>query len=119
MLRYADILEVVEAFYAIAKKDVMIGYHFRVIENFDEHIPRIADFWHLQLNGAVQNKSNLPFKLLEVHIPLKVRKGEIYRWEKLFNENLERFEKISKDDKEIWRIKIIHFRDILIQKLLV
>ena len=117
MLDYPTILAVVESFYETAKKDVMIGYHFRFIKDFDEHIPRIADFWHLQLNGKVTKKENLPFKLLEVHIPLKVRKGEIFRWEKLFNENLEGLEKISEEDKLKWREKVIHFRNILIQKL--
>ena len=55
-LDYDTLLEIIYGFYELAKRDVMIGYHFRVIEDFDEHIPRIADFWNLQLNGEAQNK---------------------------------------------------------------
>jgi hypothetical protein len=107
------ILEIIKAFYAIVKRDVMIGYHFRFIEDFDEHIPRIADFWNLQLNGKLENKSNLPFNLLNTHRPLGMKKAEIGRWVLLFNQNLDIFEsnnKISRKEIQDWNIKIELFR---------
>jgi hemoglobin len=120
MISYDLILEIIEAFYAIAKKDIMIGYHFRVIDDFDEHIPRIADFWNLQLTGEMKDRKNLPYDLIGVHIPLKVNLGEIHRWEKLFNDNLEYFlaeNKIHKDDMLLWQSHVNKFKNVLIQRL--
>jgi hypothetical protein len=42
---------VVTAFYSEAKNDILIGYHFRNIPDFEEHIPRIITFWEIQLLG--------------------------------------------------------------------
>ncbi len=120
MISYNLILEIIEAFYAAAKKDVLIGYHFRVIENFDEHIPRIADFWNLQLTGEMKDRNHLPYDLIGVHIPLKVNLGEIHRWEKLFNDNLEYFlteNKILEDDVNLWKTQVQKFKNVLIQRV--
>lgn len=43
------ILQVVQHFYDKARVDVLIGYHFRIIKDFETHIPRIAAFWDMQL----------------------------------------------------------------------
>ncbi len=113
---YPEILQIIQAFYDIAKKDVMIGYHFRVIADFDEHIPRIADFWNLQLNGKMHDKSQLPFQLIKVHIPLKINQGEIHRWVKLFNDNLESSvakELIDEKVHKAWMEKVDHFKEKL------
>lgn len=120
MIDYPVLYEVIQEFYNIAKKDVLIGYHFRVIDDFDEHIPRIVDFWNLQLNGEMKDRTHLPFQLIEKHIPLKVNKGEIHRWEKLFHENLQRFVDkglITEEELKIWMKKVEHFKNILLNKL--
>lgn len=120
MIDYPILYEVIQDFYEIAKKDVLIGYHFRVIEDFDEHIPRIVDFWNLQLNGDMKDRTHLPFQLIEKHIPLKVNKGEVYRWEKLFHENLQKFvdkNSLSIEEMDLWLKKVEHFKNILLRKL--
>ena len=111
---YCTILKIIQSFYQKANFDIMIGYHFRVIENFEEHIPRIADFWNLQLNQKLQSKEHLPFNLLKVHNSLGIKKGEIGRWVKLFEDNLEDFvrsNEISVDDKQAWLKKVELFRE--------
>lgn len=105
---YPLILKIIDSFYETAKKDIMIGYHFRVIADFDEHIPRIADFWNLQLNGQMQNRSHLPFDLFKKHQPLKINRGEIGRWVKLFSDNLEQFN-LSAEDRALWDEKVSFF----------
>jgi len=113
MLSYDIILKVIDSFYDTARSDILIGYHFRVIDDFDEHIPRIADFWNLQLNGELKRKENLPFNLLDTHIPLKINPGEIDRWVKLFSENLDKFistNEISENEKQIWLEKVDIFK---------
>lgn len=83
------ILKVVDSFYAKAKTDILIGYHFRVVENFDEHIPRIASFWELQLLGKASRKLSAPFDVLNIHQHMGIHRGELGRWLLLFRKTLE------------------------------
>lgn len=110
------ILEVITNFYTKATSDILIGYHFRHIDNFDTHLPRIASFWQLQLTGKIDDKGQLPFHLIQVHIPLKVNLGEIDRWAKLFEQTLIEFvksKKISEEFKNSWMEKVNHFKEKL------
>ena len=113
-MNYQTIFNIVDDFYKKANHDILIGYHFRVIEDFDHHIPRIADFWNLQLNGKMEDRSHLPFNLLTTHMPLKINMGEIHRWVVLFEETLNEHclrEKISKEDVEKWLLRITPFKE--------
>jgi truncated hemoglobin YjbI len=83
------ILNVVQSFYDKAKTDILIGYHFRVIHDFDSHIPRIATFWELQLLGKASRVLTEPFDMMNVHLPLKVKPGELGRWLILFRKTLD------------------------------
>ena len=112
------ILKVIEGFYQTAKHDFMIGYHFRFIEDFDTHIPRIAEFWNLQLNQEVSDRSVLPFKLIEVHRPIGIKRGEIGRWVVLFKENLDKFPELTDDEKNQWMQKVEHFKAKIITALI-
>ena len=108
------ILDIIQSFYDTVKKDVMIGYHFRFIEDFESHIPRIADFWNLQLNGEVKDRTNLPFKLIEIHKDKGIKSAEMGRWIHLFEKNLENFVQsgeVSSHQRDIFITKINHFRE--------
>jgi truncated hemoglobin YjbI len=83
------IFSVVEAFYARAKFDVLIGYHFRNIPDFDSHIPRIAAFWEIQLLGKTDRPLEAPFDLMKAHQPLGIKRGELGRWLVLFKKSLQ------------------------------
>jgi truncated hemoglobin YjbI len=109
---------VVKAFYDKAKNDVLIGYHFRVIDNFDEHIPRIASFWDIQLLGSTNRELNEPFDVLKAHLPLGIKRGELGRWLVLFRQTLKEqtqthpeFEKLS----ENWNEKLIFFEGVFLR----
>ena len=109
------ILQVVDSFYAKAKTDVLIGYHFRVITDFDEHIPRIATFWDLQLLGKTNRTISEPFDVLNIHIRMGIHKGELGRWLLLFRKTLD--EETLKhpqmaDLKERWMERLIVFEGI-------
>jgi len=97
----------------------MIGYHFRVIEDFDSHIPRIIGFWERQLLNQTDYKSTIPFDLINVHRPLGIKLGELNRWVILFKETLNE-NKIESTDQDFWLEKVSIFRDklekFLIQK---
>ena len=83
------IFKVISAFYEKAKIDIMIGYHFRNIQDFDSHIPRIAAFWELQLLGKTERQINKSFDVLNAHLPLNIKKGELGRWLVLFKKTLD------------------------------
>ena len=89
------ISSVVRAFYEKAKSDIIIGYHFRHIENFDEHIPKIIRFWCLQLLDLPQEKikefqkEGIPNQIIKKHLYLKIKKGEVGRWVLLFKETID------------------------------
>jgi hemoglobin len=109
---------VVEAFYQKAKNDVLIGYHFRIIENFETHIPRIAAFWDLQLLGAPLKPQTAPFDLMKVHIPLQIKRGELGRWLLLFRKTLD--EQTLKHPehaelKELWLIRLNFFEGVFLR----
>lgn len=109
------ILEVVDSFYDKAKTDVLIGYHFRVIQDFDSHIPRIATFWELQLLGKPSREITEPFDMFNVHLPLLIKPGELGRWLVLFRKTLD--EKVAahpefKDLREMWEERLVTFEGI-------
>lgn len=113
MIHYKNILSITQSFYDIAKVDILIGYHFSVIDNFETHIARIADFWNLQINGEIQTKSHLPFEMLRTHKSLKINTGEVFRWVKLFEDNLENYKReglISSKEKSLWMEKVALFQ---------
>jgi hypothetical protein len=116
MLDYRQIQNIVQDFYQIAIQDLFIGYHFRHIKNFDEHIPKITYFWCMQLNVSCEKK-DYHFDLLNTHLPLHVHRGEIDRWKLLFFEVLEKTE-ISLQEKNLWKEKIEYFSEVLKTKLI-
>lgn len=110
--------QVVAAFYDKAKTDVLIGYHFRIIHNFDEHIPRIATFWDLQLLGSTQRELTEPFDVMKVHIPLGIKRGEIGRWLVLFRKTLDEMalkHPEFSDLKEMWLTKLVFFEGVFLR----
>jgi len=109
MITFDTILNIIEKFYQKATHDFMIGYHFRKIEDFEEHIPRIANFWFLQLNGKVFVKADPPFDLINRHKVLGVKRGEINRWMVLFNETLSESE-VESEVKKRWIEKADFFK---------
>jgi truncated hemoglobin YjbI len=109
------IFKVVEAFYAKAKTDILIGYHFRIIKDFDQHLPRIATFWEIQLLGKTQRNISEPFDLIKVHVPLGIKRGELGRWLLLFKNTLEQEVKSHPEMTEIknqWLEKLKIFEGI-------
>ncbi len=112
------ILKVVHAFYEKAKNDVLIGYHFRIIQDFETHIPRIASFWELQLLGISTRPITEPFDVLKVHMPLNIKRGELGRWLLLFNKTLDEQTHLSPEFSklnETWKLKLTHFEGIFLR----
>lgn len=89
-------------FYSKATIDILIGHHFRKIqtqqgshplkppmEAFQDHLPRIEQFWEVQLLEDQIQKIEKPFDLLNIHRQMKLNPGELDRWIILFHQVLE------------------------------
>lgn len=122
-LPYDEILYVVQSFYAKAIDDILIGYHFNDVKShLDDHVRRVADFWQLQLVGAMNHPQSLPFKVLPVHKKRRIKKGELDRWILLFKQTLDENEDQLKpygDIKNDWIKSIEQFRKVFVKKILV
>lgn len=110
------ILKIITSFYELATNDVLIGYHFRNIQDFDQHLPHIAAFWSIQLNSAT-TLPHASFDLMKAHQPLGIKPGELDRWVKLFKGNLDKFE-LDDDQKNEWLNKVDFFKEKLARLLL-
>lgn len=116
MSREILIAQVVEAFYKKATLDVLIGYHFRDIKDFNSHLPRINSFWEIQLLGKPSSSIDPPLDIIRSHLPLKIKPGEVGRWIKLFKETLAE----NKDSDQYtlfatWDKKLNQFEQIFLQ----
>lgn len=119
---------IVEEFYQKAINDFMIGYHFRKIQSspgdhplqatlgqFAHHLPRIIQFWEIQLLGKTDSQESMNFDLIKVHQALSVRRGEVNRWIMLFQETLNENENHALKDK--WNQRVTHFQETFLKKL--
>ena len=111
------ILSVVQSFYDKARNDILIGYHFRNIADFDEHIPRIAQFWEIQLLGNSAKKVDPPFDVVKAHVPLGIKRGELGRWLLLFKKTLDEKETELGDLKSLWLDRLVFFERVFIKFL--
>lgn len=125
----------VDAFYKKATTDFLIGYQFRKIaskefpptkekpllppiEAFTHHLPRIKAFWENQLMGVPLPPDELSFDLINIHRALLIRRGELNRWILLFQETLNESlmaKEISKELKEKWEEKVLHFQKVFLK----
>jgi truncated hemoglobin YjbI len=117
-LPFQKIHHVIDKFYEKAKTDILIGFHFRDIDDFDEHIKHIALFWEFQLNGKISTPLKKPFNMFEAHLKLKINLGQLNRWIVLFYQTLDE-ENIEENTQQEWKAKVEFFKDIFIRKILV
>jgi hemoglobin len=77
-----DLERLVTVFYDRVRQDELIGPIFNDVAkvNWDEHIPKIQNFWESLLFGA-ENYQGRPFP---PHIPLDLKPEHFQRWLSLF-----------------------------------
>lgn len=87
-----DIERLMERFYSRTLDDLVIGFIFTDIADFDleSHIPVISDFWDTVLFGTGKYKGGS--RVMEVHMELNqkvpLKKGHFDRWLFLFNKTV-------------------------------
>lgn len=104
---------VVHRFYDKARTDILIGYHFARIADFATHMPRIVAFWETQLLG-ITHKFDPPLDVIKAHMPLRIHRGEVGRWMKLFRETLNEVQ-IPDELKTEWEQKLTQFEQVFLR----
>lgn len=100
-----------DSFYEVAQKDIIIGYHFRHIKDFNTHLPKIYQFWaqHLLKLSKEERDSLFPEKsssnIFKKHAYLKIKKGEVGRWVLLFQKSIEEKLKPSRETPEVEKLR--------------
>lgn len=129
------ISKTVYRFYEKATKDILIGHHFRKIqefsgdnvlsppmEAFSHHLPRINQFWEIQLLGKSTLPLQAPFNLINVHEYLHIRTGEVNRWVTLFQETLKQMKSEYPDYLDFfndWDDRIKIFQNIFLKSKII
>lgn len=80
----ADVDQLVHSFYDQAIQDELLAPHFEEV-NFDEHMPRMVDFWCLLLLDEPGYSANV----IQKHVGMQLEKAHFDRWVNLFIQNLE------------------------------
>lgn len=108
MTKEEYIYNVTKSFYDKVRADVLIGYQFWRIPDFETHIPRIALFWETQLIGRHIKTITPPLDLMGKHIPMNIHKGELGRWLLLFKKTLDESSDYPQL-KELWLVRLDFF----------
>ena len=121
---------VVYEFYQKATVDVLIGYQFRKIQEFDlaefknhplrppieafaHHLPIINEFWIRQLSGQSID-SAIQLNVINKHLYLNLKTGELNRFKVLFEDTIKQYQ----SDLEMfglyekWFSKLDHFATV-------
>lgn len=86
-----DIRQLVEAFYAKAKPDPVIGHFFTkvVALDWDHHIPLISDFWSSMLLGLRSYQGNPMDKHFQLDSLSRMEHAHFERWLELWTETVD------------------------------
>ena len=109
--------KVISDFYDLARNDFLIGYHFRHIDDFEAHIPKIQRFWYLILLDLTELerkeiiRQGIPKNVIQSHVYLKIKKGEIGRWVLLFKQILNEYRHQSPVFIGLWESEINKFNE--------
>ena len=87
LLTEADIIRLVDAFYARVNDDPLLRPVFNDVAQVDwaRHLPTMYDFWSSVLLGTSRYKGR-PFAK---HFPLPIQAAHFQRWLNLFNETVD------------------------------
>lgn len=83
----ADIQELVDTFYIKVRADETIGYLFNEVAqvNWEQHLPRMYDFWENILFQTGSFKGNPMAAHVQLHQKSPLSAAHFDRWQQLFN----------------------------------
>ncbi len=104
----------VRDFYKLAIDDILIGYHFNHIKDFNSHLLKIIAFWEMQLLKTPYPKHLPGIEIMQTHVALKIKRGEVGRWVKLFIETINK-NQMDEPFRILWIEKIKDFERIFLK----
>jgi hemoglobin len=86
-----DIRRLVDAFYAKALTDPVIGFLFTEVARIDlpTHLPKLYDFWETLLLGATSYQSSPLMPHFHLHMRHPLETAHFVRWVELFHSTVE------------------------------
>lgn len=90
-LNQHQLAALVKNFYAKVDQDPLLGPIFNEVAkvNWDDHIPKIAQFWNSVMLGARGYKGNPMLKHLELNKKVKLKPEHFEHWLRLFTQEAE------------------------------
>jgi hemoglobin len=84
----ADVRTLIEAFYARARPDPLIGHFFTTLD-WDHHIPLIASFWEMVLFGDRKCQGDPMTAHVHLHQRIPMEPDHFERWLSLFDHTVD------------------------------
>jgi hemoglobin len=84
----ADVRALIEAFYARARPDPLIGHFFTTLD-WDHHIPLIASFWEMVLFGDRKYQGDPMTAHVHLHQRIPMEPDHFERWLSLFDHTVD------------------------------
>lgn len=86
-----DIIKLVNSFYKKVQQDAVIGFFFNNIAkvNWQEHLPRMYEFWETILLNQASYKGNPMQKHFPVNAIQAIEKSHFDHWIKLWTQTIE------------------------------
>jgi len=100
---YAEIENVIHAFYRKVIDHPQLGHFFAHIENFAEHEKRIVDFWWISMGGRLEQPPKID--MIGKHFPLAIQQADLAVWLALFSETLE--QQLPQNKAFFWMDKVL------------
>lgn len=83
-----DVRTLIEAFYARARPDALIGHFFTNLD-WDHHIPLIASFWEMVLFGDRHYQGDPMTAHVHLHQRIPMEPDHFERWLSLFDHTVD------------------------------
>ena len=109
ILSRADIVELVDRFYAELLDDEVVGIFFSEVVRLDMqvHLPLICDFWAGILLGETEYEGNAMLKHIRLHKKKPIEEVHFERWLALWEKNVYALYEGKTADEAVQRAKQI------------
>lgn len=100
---YKEIEVVISTFYDKLINHPELGHFFEQLDNFDQHLRRITDFWWMAMGGSLEQPPKID--MIGKHFPLGIRQADLQTWLALFSETLE--QTLADNKARYWMDKVL------------
>ncbi len=102
-ISFAQVQQVIHAFYARLQADPQLSHFFKHIADFTEHEYRISCFWWMSMGGKLHTPPSID--MINKHMPLGISTDDLQKWLALFHDTLQ--EQLEHSVAEEWFTKVL------------